>query len=191
MRSSACYLLLVFIALLASCKEKKPLNEEKLFPALPFINSQITGVDSSVLPIRQYIERDSSHTDTILLSKAQFKELVADFLNLPDISQEKYASRYKETNNYDELLDLAIIRQDAVKPEKELIQSQEILIKPGTDGDKVKNIIINTLLNTKDSTIQKRMLWTGDQGFLITTIRQTTGKPETVSTVKVDWGLLP
>lgn len=183
--------LLAMLAFIAGCKEKKPLSEEKLFPVLPILQSQIAAVDSSVVPIRRYIQRDSTHTDTIFIDRQEFKKLVADFLELPDISQPKYASRFRETTNYDESLDLAIIHQEAVDKEDELIQNQEILIKPSSEGDKVKNIIINTQLNKKKSSIQKRMLWNADQGFLITTIAQEDGKPETVTTVKVDWELLP
>lgn len=179
--------ILVFVA--PGCKEKKPVNEEKLFPVLPVLQSQITAVDTSVLPIRRYEQRDSTHTDTIFINHEEFRKLVADFLAVPDISLPKYASRFRETTNYDESLDLAIIRQEPVDKEDELIQSQEIVIKPSLEGDKVKNIIINTQLNKKNSSIQKRMLWNADRGFLITTITQESGKPETVTTVKVDWGL--
>lgn len=181
--------LLAILAIMPGCKEKKPVNEEKLFPVLPILQSQIAAVDSSVVPIRRYEQRDSTHTDTIFINREEFKTLVADFLALPDISLPKYASRFRETTNYDESLDLAIIRQEPLDKEDELIQSQEILIKPSLEGDKVKNIIINTLLNKKNSSVQKRMLWNADQGFLITTITQENGKPETVTTVKVDWGL--
>ena len=61
------------------------------------------------------------------------------------------------------------------------------MIKPDPSGDKVTNIIINQVINSKDSSVQKRLLWMIDESFQIITIKQLKGQPETTSTVKVVW----
>ena len=75
-----------------------------------------------------------------------------------------------------------------VKPDKEEIQKQEVLIKPDPAGDKITNIIINRMINTKDSSVHKRLLWKVDESFQVITIKQLNGQPEITSTVKVVWG---
>ena len=62
------------------------------------------------------------------------------------------------------------------------------MIKPNPSGDKITNVIINRVVNTKDSSIQKRLFWKVDESFQVITIKQLNGQPETTSTVKVVWG---
>ena len=71
-----------------------------------------------------------------------------------------------------------------LKPEKEEIQRQEVLIKPDPSGDKITNIIINQAIHTKDSSVEKRILWKLDKIFQVQPSRQLPGQPETSSTVK-------
>jgi hypothetical protein len=61
------------------------------------------------------------------------------------------------------------------------------LIRPDPGGDKITSIIINSVNNSKDSSVQKRMLWQVDQSFQVITTRQLPGQPETISTIKVVW----
>ena len=66
--------------------------------------------------------------------------------------------------------------------------SQEVLITPNiATGDKVKNIIINKVINNKDGYLEKQFLWQVDQSFQITTITQAPGQPEKTITVKLLW----
>ena len=89
---------------------------------------------------------------------------------------------------FDETLNSVLLTYIPVKPEKELIQRQEVLIRPDPSGDKITNIIINLSVDTKDSSVQKRMLWKVDNSFQVVTTRRLAGQPETIVTEKVIWG---
>lgn len=176
-------LLLSFIA----CNQKEKSNEEKFFPVLSFIQSQVADIDTSLYTIRKLVVIDSLRTDTFYIPREQFRESAKDFLSIPDLSSSKYEHRYTEEKQFDETMNRVILTYTPLKPEKEEIQRQEVLIKPDPSGDKITNIIINRFINTKDSSIQKRLLWKVDESFQVITIKQLNGQPETTSTVKVVW----
>jgi hypothetical protein len=177
-------LCLYFIA----CKQKEKTNEEKFFPVLSFIQSQVADIDTSLYSIRKLVYIDSLRTDTVYLPREQFREAAKDFLSIPDISSSKYDDRYTEEKQFDETMNRVMLTYIPLKPEKEEIQRQEVLIKPDPAGDKITNIIINRIVNTKDSSVQKRLLWKVDESFQIITTKQLNGQPEITSTVKVVWG---
>jgi hypothetical protein len=184
-------LISVFLALflLISCKQKKkekPPNE-RFFPVLSFIKSQVAQVDTSLFSIRKVIYVDSAKTDTTYYPREKFKDLATDFLNIPDLADPKYAERFKEEKQFDETLNRVILTYLPVTDEKEEIQRQEVLIHPDPSGDKITSIIIDYFINNKDSSVQKKMLWQVDQSFQVTTTRQLAGQPETNSTYKVIW----
>jgi hypothetical protein len=179
--------LFISLLLLTACNSSKKDEDTSFFPIIPILKSQVAKVDTTLNSIKQYVFVDSSRIDTIFVHRDQFRALAQDFLNLPDIATEDYHDRYKETTQFDETLNRAIFTYVPVKPEKELIQRQEVLIKPEGSGDEITSIIINTVNNTKDSTIQKRMLWQVDRSFQVTTTRKLAGKPATTTTVKVVW----
>lgn len=184
LRTSGWLLLLLF---LISCKEKKKEPKEKFFPIISYLRSQVAQMDSSLYTIRKYIYIDSTHTDTQYIPREQFRQVAKDFLSLPDISSEDFEDRYTEEKQFDEMLNRAILVYLPVKPEKEIIQRQEVLIKPDPSGDKVTSVIINTFSSSKDSTIERKMLWKMDESFQVTTTRQLPQQPETTSTYKVAW----
>jgi hypothetical protein len=185
-------LLFIPIALfsLFACKQKKkpkPENE-RFFPVLSFIKSQVAQVDTSLYSIRKITYIDSIRADTVYYPREQFRELAKDFLNIPDLGDSKYEDRFIEENTFDETLNRIILSYEPVNPEKEELQRQEVLIRPDPAGeDKVTNIIIDRLINTKDSLVQKKMLWQVDKSFQVTTIKQLPGQPETNSTFRVIW----
>jgi len=62
------------------------------------------------------------------------------------------------------------------------------MIEPNSEtGDKVKNIIVDKLINSKESSITKRMLWNVDESFQVTTIIQQQGREDSTSTIKIQW----
>ncbi|MEI9809723.1 MAG: hypothetical protein WDO16_18705 [Bacteroidota bacterium] len=144
-------------------------------------------IDTSLYSIRQIIYVDSTRTDTVYFRREQFRELAADFLAIPDLSEPKYEDRFTEDRQFDETLNRVIITYTPVKADKEEIQRQEVLIHPEGSGDKVTSIIIDHYINNKDSSLQKRMLWQVDKSFQVVTTRQLLGQPETTSTLKVIW----
>jgi len=181
----------VFIAFVfpfvISCGRKKNEPKEEFFPVLSYLKSQVADIDTSLYSIRKLIFLDSLRTDTLYLHREHFREEAREFLSLPDISSSAYRDRYVEEKRFDETLNRVMLTYTPLNPEKEEIQRQEVLIKPDPSGDKVTNIIINSMINTKDSSVQKKLLWKVDESFLITITRQLAGQPETISTVKVIW----
>jgi hypothetical protein len=170
-----------------SCKHKEIDSGEKFFPVLSFIQSQVADIDTSLHSIYKLVYVDSLRTDTFYIHRENFREEAKDFLSIPDISASKYRNRYTEEKLFDETMNRVLITYTPLKPEKEEIQRQEVLIKPNPTGDRVTNIIINSVVNTRDSAVQKRLLWKVDESFQVTTIKQLAGQPETISTVKVVW----
>jgi len=180
-------ILTLLLLLLISCKQKEKNDKEKFFPVLSFIQSQVAEIDTSLYSIRKLVAVDSIQTDTIFIHREQFREAAKDFLSIPDLSTSEYDDRYTEEKQFDETMNRVILTYIPLKPEKEEIQRQEVLIKPDPSGDKITNIIINHILNTKDSLVQKKLFWKVDESFQVITIKQLNGQPETTSTVKVIW----
>ncbi len=176
------------IVLISSCKQKETTPKEDFFPVLSFLKSQVAKVDTSLNSIRKYVIVDSLTTDTLYIPREQFRDIARDFLLIPDLSESKYKNRYVEEKIFDEMLNSVLLTYTPIKPEKEQIQRQEVMIRPGPSEDKITNIIINLSVDTKDSSVQKRMLWKVDQGFQVTTTRQLAGQQETTRTEKVIWG---
>lgn len=183
---------LIFVAcllnLVTSCKQKQTEQKEDFFPVLSFLKSQVADIDTSLYSIRKYITIDSLNTDTIYVPREKFREIATDFLTIPDLSEPKYKDRYQEEKIFDETLNSVLLTYTPIDPDKEQVQRQEVLIKPDPSGDKITNIIINLSVDTKDSSVHKRMLWKVDQGFQVITAKQLAGQPETITTEKVIWG---
>lgn len=171
----------------SACKQKENSSGEKFFPVLSFIKSQVKDIDTSLYQIRKLVYIDSLRTDTIFLHRDKFREEAKDFLAIPDIASSEYQKRYKEEKQVDETLNRVLLIYIPINPEKEIIQREEVLIKPDPSGDKVTNIIINSLINTKDSLVEKKLLWRVGESFLVTATRQLPGQQESTSTIKVVW----
>ncbi len=176
------------LILVVSCKQKQTEQKEDFFPVLSFLKSQVADIDTSLYSIRKYVIIDSLDTDTIYVPREKFREIATDFLTIPDLSEPKYKDRYQEEKMFDETLNSVLLTYTPLDPDKEQVQRQEVLIKPDPSGDKITNIIINLSVDTKDSSVHKRMLWKVDKGFQVITTRQLAGQPETITTEKVIWG---
>jgi hypothetical protein len=182
--------LLIFSALIiaAGCKSKDKEPPKNFISVLSLIEKQVAHIDTSLYSIVKVETRDSLHSDTSYIKREDFRAVAKEFLEIPDLSDPKVAKRYKEENRYDELLNRVIITYTPLKPEKEEIQKQEILVTPNVaTGDKVNNIIIERVINTRDGFLEKKMLWQTDKSFLITTTSQKPGEPEITTTTRVTW----
>jgi hypothetical protein len=170
---------------LFSCSHNKVSNKKHFFPVVSFIKSQVTHVDTSLYSIVRLDYIDSLRTDTTYIPREQFQNLAKDFLELPDLTENKYQDLFTEDTIVDEMLDQVVFMYEPVKPENAYIKRQEVLINVA--GDKVKSFIIEVEKNTKDSSVQKRMLWQVDRSFQIVTSLQKQGVPEKTSIMKVIW----
>jgi hypothetical protein len=182
--------ILLVLVLFITCKQKKKETTEKIkfFPVLSFIKSQVAHVDTSMYSIRKITFTDSTKTDTAYYKREQFGELASDFLDIPDISDSKYQTRFTESRIMDNTLNKVIVTYTPVNPGNEEIQRQEILIQPNPSAeDKITNIIIDYVINNKDSSVLKRMLWKVDKSFQVIKTRQLTGRPDSTTKIKVIW----
>lgn len=173
--------------LLSSCGEEKNSKSEKFFPVLSYIQSQVAHVDTSLYSIRKIIFISDTLTDTIHIPREAFRNEARDFLNIPDLMESKFQKRFTETKDFDETINRVMLTYLPVNPDKEEILRQEVLIAPDPSGDRITSIFIDKMVVTKDSSVQKKMIWLTDKSFQVTTIKQVKEQPETTSTFKVLW----
>lgn len=179
----------IYLLIIAGCKSKKEeIKAESIIPVLSLIKDQIAEVDTSLYSIRKIVFGDSSRNDTTYIPREEFRNAAVDFLNIPDIAGPDFAGHYSESSSYDENINRAIIVYEPKDPQKQQIQREEILINPAEGNGKVTSIIINSIISTKDSLLEKKLLWQLDKSFQGTIIRQKLGEPETTTTYKVIWG---
>ena len=177
---------ILFVTCLAACKSKDKQTKEAFFPILSFIKSQVAHIDTSLYQITKLTSIDSTW-DTAYIRREDFRKYAGDFLQLPDLSDKKFAGKYDESKFFDASLNRAIITYTPKDKEQE-IQREEVMIEPNSEtGDKVKNIIVDKLINSKESSIKKRMLWNVDESFQVTTIIQQQGREDSTNTIKIQW----
>lgn len=182
------YLLLSLFILvfLTSCKQKK--EDKKFISIVSLIKKQVDHVDTSLYSIMKINMLDSLHRDTVYIPREEFRAVAKDFLDIPDLSVQKVAEKFKEgAPRYDELLNRVIITYTPINPDKEEIKKQEMLVTPSAAGDKVNNIIVIREISNRDSFLQKKMLWQLDKYFQIVTTSQKKGTPEVTTILKVSW----
>ena len=185
-------LLVGLIIAVSACRQKKQ-EDKKFISVLSLIKKQVAHVDTSLYSIMKVVYIDSLHSDTSYIPREEFENTAKDFLDIPDLSDQKVAKRYKEEPaRYDELLNRVIITYIPLKPGEEEIKSQELLVTPNqVTGDKVSNIIIIREISNRDSFLQRKMLWQMDKSFQVITTSQKPGKPEIITTTKVSWNEEP
>jgi hypothetical protein len=184
-------LLIIFIATIAStiaCKQKIK-KTENFISIVSIIKKEVADIDTSLYSIMKVVLTDSLHSDTTFIPREKFTEAAKDFLDIPDLSEPKVASRYKkEPPLMEEMMNRVIITYLPVNPEKEEVKRQELLATPilGEDA-RINNIIILREINNRDSFLQKKMLWQVGKSFQVVTTSQKPGKPERSTTTKVTW----
>jgi hypothetical protein len=185
------YYLPVIFFLLTGCKQKKKdKNEsESFFPVVSFIKSQVAHVDTSLYPIMKITWMDSVKTDTSFIPREDFKTLAKDFLEIPDITDKRYSSGYKEDKYFDEDLNQVSLIYKPKEPNHAIIQLQEVQIEPSPTGDKVKSMYIQLIKTNKDSTEEKKLLWVPDKSFQVYSVVQKPEQPERVIRFQLQWNV--
>jgi len=181
--------LFAFVAciILFSCKTKESGPEKNYVSITSIIRGQVAAVDTSLYSIKRLDLIDSSRTDTSFIPREQFRGLAKDFLDLPDIANKENRDGFREETRFDDMMNTVVITYLPLNPANTVVQREEVLISPNPAGDKIKSIIVDYLLNSKDSIVQKRMLWQVDRSFQVTTIKQMAGQDELIRTMKVVW----
>ena len=179
-----CFLVIFY----PGCKSKEE-KKESYFPVLSFLKSQVAHVDTSLYKITKLVSIDSTW-DTSYIKREEFRTYASDFLEGPDLADKSYEPAYEESKFFDASLNRVIITYTPKKDRTlQPIQREEVTIEPGDQGnDKVRNIIVDKQTTSKDSvTLIKRMLWTVDESFQITTIIQKPGMPDSIQTTRINW----
>ncbi len=178
------------LCLLPACRSKKKERpeEEKNFPILAFLQSQVAHVDTSLYNIVKVVITDALPPDTTYIPRDQFRAEARDFLSLPDVASPEHEDNYTETKRYDEAINRAVITYSTDKKEEKGVTRQEVIIMPDqVNGDRITGIFADIWNSNRDSTVQKRLLWSTDKSFQITSIVQKPGKPETTTVINVRW----
>lgn len=189
MKLYALVLTLFLSAFLAACKGKKEEPGKGFISVVSLIRDEVAHVDTSLFSIVKTITYDSLHTDTIFVSREDFKNEARDFLEIPDLADPKVARRYKDVSPmYDQSLGRVIFKYEPIDPLKEEVKSQEFLATPVLGKDaKINNVIVVREISNRDSFLQKKMLWQINRSFQIVTTSQKPGKPEQTTITKVAW----
>lgn len=174
------------LPLLFSCKNGKEEEAKDFFPVLSYLKSQVAHVDTSLFRIVK-ITTVGDRSDTAYIRREDFKKEAADFLSIPDITQKRLSSDYQETELYDESLGSVILSYMPTEEDAE-IRRQEVVIEPNqAEGDKVKSIFIDRLIEEGKTTVRKNMLWQVDQRFRVVTITQNEDGTEKIEKLQVVW----
>jgi hypothetical protein len=173
------------------CKQNKKSNKsDTFFPVISFLKSQVAHVDTSLYRLIR-IDITDSLQDTVRIKRGEFRDLAKDFLETPDITDKSLKKKYKEDKSYDESLDRVILTYTPNENNMEVLR-EEVIISPNTsEGDQVKSIIIERMIDGKDSSILKRLLWQVNKSFQVVTLIQKLNQPEITQTFKVTWNEEP
>lgn len=172
---------------IVACKGKK--KEEKkgqIFPVLSYLLAQVKNVDTSLYRIIK-IETADSVSDTSFIRREEFRSYAKDFLDIPDISSAKHRDDYDESNNYDDLLDKALLTYTSRNSDNEIFRETVILDRDASGNSLVNTIIIDKQLKNKDSTVIKNMLWEANKRFQVITKTEVPNQPEKVRILQVVW----
>ena len=179
-----------FIVTGLGCKQKNSNDDIVFFPVISFLKSQVKHIDTSLFRLKR-IDIIDSLQDTSYIKRDEFRRLVNDFLETPDITEKSLKKKYKEDKTYDESLDRVILSYTPKDDNMEVLR-EEVIISPNTsEGDQVKSIIIEKMMERKDSIILKRLLWQVNKSFQVVTLIQKPNQPEITRTIEVIWNQEP
>ena len=182
--------LLLFPVVLLSCGgagKENPAGDSYI-SVVSLVQGQVAKIDTSLYSIMKVVQRDSIF-DTTFIPREEFAREAKDFLEIPNLSDPKVAKRYKaDPPIHDQTINRVIFTYLPIDPDKEEIKKQEFLVTPVIGGEsKVNNIIIIREISTRDSFLQKKMLWQVDKSFQVVTTSQKPGQPEITTTTRVTW----
>lgn len=177
--------LLFFFFAFTACKHKKT----DYFPVLPFINSQVQQVDTSIYTIMKIERMDTDSVyDTSYIHRDQFRAAAHDFLETPDITSYSLGKKYKEDRNYDDKMNRIMLTYTALKDNLEVVRQELVVIPDEYNGTgNIKSVIIEKMKEGKDSTIHQRLLWLADEKFQVVNIIEKNGTPVYTKITEVIW----
>jgi len=179
-------LLFSFSILFISCKGKKDIPDKPEISAISIIKGQVNHLDTSFYQLMKF-ETKQGKTDTSYIKREEIRELAADFLSLPDITQKVFDEKYTEDHLIDDGQNSLSIISTTKNDDLEL--RKQIIIVPLNElaTGKVKSIYFDQHIEKDNMSIDKKLFWQIDEYFQVATIIQTKNLPEQIRTVKVTW----
>ena len=169
-----------------ACNSKKKGTGEKPISATSITRGQLNHLDTSLYQITRY-KINNGKTDSAWISREEIRDLAADFLSLPDISQGKLISQYTEEKLIDEATNTLSITSMA-RNENSEIQKQIIIISLDESANgKVNSIYIERYKKHQDSLFEQKLFWELDKFFQIGNIIHPPDQPEQSELLKVTW----
>lgn len=189
-------LIVAALLLLAACKDKKDTGDgegsESYFPAVSFLKSQVTAVDTSLYNIIR-VETENGRSDTAFVRREDFRTYARPFLELEEIASDEWKDDYTETKTYDESMErVVLVYEPKDKEDDDLpVVRQDITFETDASGSARPKTIFITKAGTEDGNpVHRQMLWQVDRRFTITTRTSNEGK-ETVKKLEVIWDRFP
>lgn len=169
-----------------SCKNKKTDNTPPFFPVIDYLRSEVKKMDSLPLTFTK-ITTTGDISDTSKTTKEEFNKHAKEFVNLPDIASADKRDDYKETQDFDEIMNNVLLIYTPKKPD-DFVRNETVMLPPDDEGNThVKTILITTVKNDKDSTIEKNMTWHMDKRFQIVTKVNKPNQPEKINILVISW----
>jgi len=160
-------------------------DKHELFPVNSFLKGQVHVVDSLKLPVHKYSTVDN-RTDSVLISREEFDSLANEFIE-PDINNPTIKKFYKETSFADQSIPAVTFTYSTLNKDLPL-QRVDVIVNPDPIlNDQVKSIYLEKIINTRDTSVIKKLYWKTNKYFQIITSKQASGQPATFSEVKVAW----
>lgn len=180
---------LVGIGCLLSCKNKNKDDNSntQFFPVVSFLKGQAKDIDTSLYRIVKIETVDSTST-TAYIKREDFKRYAKDFLELPDISSNKWKDDYEETKMFDDALNNVILTYTTTEKHNK-VQREDVMLEPtnASGNSEVKTIIITTVESNSDSTVEKNMVWYVNKRFTIVTKVEKPNQAESIKKLEVIW----
>jgi hypothetical protein len=181
-------LLSFFIISLFACGTNEPKKFEQedknFYPISSFIKAELQLVDSLPLAVFKYTTKDEK-SDTQLVTKPDFRKIAESFIS-PDITLEPLKKLYTEAVFMDATINLVTLSY-TTEDNKAEIRKIDVFINPETD--KVKNIYVEKISRSGDSSIIQKMIWTTGKQFSVSTIRSLKDQPEQTLQEKYVWDM--
>lgn len=182
-------LLLCFLVLLSihGCKEKEKDPESAYFPVVPFIKGQAVKVDSTLEAILK-IEITDKDTTRQYIHRKDWRKYAADFMDLPDISQTKFAGDYDETKIFDSAMQRYIFTYTPKDEDLEIRRQDVIMIPSNEKGDtEVESIVIRRIKEEGDAQIDQTLVWYSGKKCTIISRIQKEKEFEKIKRVELIW----
>lgn len=183
-------ILLIPIFILIACGDKKEKEETadntSFLPVSSILRGQVKNVDTSLYSIIKIVTKNNV-PETTYIKREEFAKYAADFLSLPDITQEKWKGDYDEVNFFDATLQ-SYIHSYTAKEEDLEIRKQDILTDQTPEGElQIRTIMAETFKEQKGESIRKNLLWHMDKRFQVITTRHKKNGEEVVEKIQVIW----